>query len=255
MPVNKRQLAKHWADQIEIDYYAAFIKSWIAFNAWLNHKYGDINDTQKIANLIDISPLKDIVCRAIKDGNDTEMLLSRIAKLHELLESREIKNKGKRVSLTKIFIKRDPVNTEETKNRITYNFRCEGNKNKCIVTNSSGEKLLNFIDDSTNYSEEKCKEKLSQSRLTEAQKNYAFSLYKQLALIEEVNLLGVSANEYYEIGQFRFIQNEKYIFQALIETIYDIRCLLFHGDIEPEENLDIYEQAYYIVKYFVNKVN
>ena len=76
-----------------------------------------------------------------------------------------------------------------------------------------------------------------------------------MAPTEEVNLLSVSASEYYEIGQFRFIKNEKHIFQALIETIYDIRCLLFHGDIEPEENADIYEQAYYIVKYFVEKIS
>ena len=116
MSVSKKQLAKHWADQIEIDYYAAFIKSWIAFNAWLNHKYGDINDTQKVKNLVESSPLKDIVCRVIREQDDAEMLLIRIAKLHELLESKEIKNKEKRVGLTKICIERDPVNTNETKN-------------------------------------------------------------------------------------------------------------------------------------------
>lgn len=255
MPISKRQLAKHWTDQIEIDYYAAFIKSWIAFNAWLNYKYDNINDVQKIENLVDGSLLKDIICRVIREQDDAEMLLSRIAKLHELLESREIKNKEKRVSLTKICVKRDPINTEETKNRVTYSFKCEGNKNKCIITNSLGEKLFEFIDDSKNYSEEKCQEKLNQDSLTPTQKSYAFSLYKQLAPTEEINLLNTSASEYYEIGQFRFIKNEKHIFQALIETIYDIRCLLFHGDIEPEENSDIYEQAYYIVKYFVNKVS
>lgn len=254
MPVSKKQLVKHWAEQIEIDYYAAFIKSWIAFNAWLNYKYGDINDAQKIENLIDSSLLKDVVCRAIKDGNDNEMILSRIAKLHELLESREIKNKEKRVSLCNIYIKRTPIDTEETKNRIKYSFKCKDNKNKCIITNSSNIEIFNFIDESKNYSKEKCQAKLDESTLSDKQKNYALSLYKQLSPTEEVGLLDVSTNEYYEIGQFRFIKNEAHIFQALIETIYDIRCLLFHGDIEPEENSDIYEQAYHIVKYFVEKI-
>lgn len=254
MPIGKKQLVNHWAEQIEIDYYAAFIKSWIAFNAWLNYKYGDINDTEKLENLTNSSTLKDIVCRNIREKDNTEMLLSRIAKLHELLEGREIKNKEKRISLSKTRVKKAPENTEETKRGIHYSFKCVSNKNKCIITNSSNVEIFNFIDESKYYSEEKCKTKLEESKLSNTQKNYAFSLYKQLSPVEEVDLLNVSTNEYYEIGSFRFIKKEHYIFKALMEAIYDIRCMLFHGDIDPDDQKDIYEQAYYLVKFFVDKI-
>ena len=183
------------------------------------------------------------------------MLLSRIANLHNLLESRDIKNKDKKISLSKVFIKRNPKNIEETLYRITYSFKYEENKIKCVITNASCEKIFEFIDDSKNYSKEKFQKELNKSGLNETQKNCAISFYKELSPIEEINLTNITNDECYEIGQFKFIRNEEYLFQALIETIYDIRCLLFHGDIDPEENEDVYEQAYYIVKHFVGIVN
>ncbi len=248
-----KRLAELWAEQIEIDYYAAFIKSWIAFNAWMNYKYGDINDTEKLKKIIDSSKIKDTVCRSIREQNKADTLLANIAKLHDLLENKNIQNKDKRVSLSRIKVSKSPINTNETIRGVKFIFKCESGKNKCFIENKKGEKLLEFIDDGKNYSIDKLEEKLNERGLSEPQKQYARSCYNKLSPEEEVNLLA-STNEYYEIGSFRFIKNEQYIFKALMETIYDIRCLLFHGDIDPDDHKDIYEQAYYIVRYFIENL-
>lgn len=248
-----KRLAELWAEQIEIDYYAAFIKSWIAFNAWMNYKYGDINDTEKLKRIIDSSTIKDTVCRSIREQNKADTLLVNIAKLHDLLENKSLKNKDKQVSLSSVKVSKSPTNTSEIIRGVKFTFKCECGKNKCFVENKKGEKLLDFIDNAANYNKDKLEEKLSESRLSETQKQYARTCYEQLATVEEVNLLA-SSSEYYEIGSFRFIKNEQYIFKALMETIYDIRCMLFHGNIDPDDHKDIYEQAYYIVRSFIENL-
>lgn len=249
-----KRLAELWSAQTEIDYYAAFIKSWIAFNAWMNYKYGDINDTEKLKKLVESSTLKDAVCRIIREQNKADTLLLNIAKLHELLENKNLKNKDKQISLSHIKVSKSPINKDEYIRGVRFIFKCEGNKNKCFVENKKGEKLLDFIDNITNYSKDKLEEKLNENKLSETQKRYVRSFYEQLSPNEDVNLLA-SSEEYYEIGTFRFIKNEQYIFQALIETIYDIRCILFHGDLDPDDHKDIYEQTYYIVKHFIEKIS
>lgn len=252
MAQSSKRFATLWAEQTEIDYYAVFIKSWIAFNAWLNHKYGDITDADKLKNLIESSNVRDAVLRTIREQNKTEPFLLKIARLHELLENKNFKNKEKRISLSNTQRNKTPTNTNEVIRGIHFTFKQEDGKNKCIIKNKKGSDLLNFIDSVKNYSLDKLEIKLQEATsLTEPQKQHARNFYKQLSTKEEVNLLDVSEG-YYELGAFRFMKDEQLIFQSLINTIYDIRCVLFHGDVDPEDHKDIYEQAYYIVRFFID---
>lgn len=64
-------------------------------------------------------------------------------------------------------------------------------------------------------------------------KNQSFSSIKEVFFIDDTDLLA----------------------QGIIEILYNLRCILFHGEIQPsKDNLKIYEPAFYMLRLLIKSI-
>src|SRR5690606_4962389 len=56
-------------------------------------------------------------------------------------------------------------------------------------------------------------------------------------------------------SKIKMINDTELIAKALIQTLYTLRCLLFHGELDPSEtNQTIYENAFHILKILIKEL-
>ena len=59
-----------------------------------------------------------------------------------------------------------------------------------------------------------------------------------------------------EVKNLYFVNNTDEISKSIIQIIYDLRCKLFHGELDPTNaNIGIYEQAFYIQQMLIKELN
>ena len=72
---------------------------------------------------------------------------------------------------------------------------------------------------------------------------------------EENLIYSGQGTNYINIAGIHFVNDTEKIAKALIEIIYSLRCLLFHGELVPREEYNkIYESAYYILRVFLEAI-
>ena len=53
-----------------------------------------------------------------------------------------------------------------------------------------------------------------------------------------------------------FTDDEDKVAQVLIQLLYNLRCLIFHGELNPtESNMEVYEHAYHIQSMIIKELN
>ena len=68
------------------------------------------------------------------------------------------------------------------------------------------------------------------------------------------NLLSNNYN-YIQVGENRFKNDVDLLSQAIIQVLYRLRCILFHGEIQPsKDNLSVYEYAYSIMRILIKSL-
>jgi len=249
---------KRWRERAKIDFFAEFVKAWIPFNAWYNQSYTRANNDREIINEIKRdSCIKTKLKHLLEDTDEASNdFRNHLAKFHRLLEDLELKNNELNVNFTNVVIERNNNDNEKYEVRgITYQVLYDKSQKKYIatVTNSAGEKILNYNKDEYLYSDfEQC---VNDSDISETQKGYIKEAYKKINPWIPINLITTN-EECICINNYKFINNTDKLSQAIIENIYSLRCMLFHGSIEPTEDTEkLYETAYYILKYMLSAIN
>ena len=58
------------------------------------------------------------------------------------------------------------------------------------------------------------------------------------------------------IKEILFTENTDHLSQAIIEILYNLRCILFHGEIQPnKDNLKIYKPAFYMLRLLIKSLD
>lgn len=144
---------KEWIEnaEIKIDYFSAFLKAWIAFNAWYNFS-GEIpsgNDQQCIEYISEQSNRfrTYIINLLSQDGSESKTYKDNLAKLHESLLNSPITSQeyfGFRqiISFSEIATKnRDSLSQFEYYG-IKYSCKKENKKIKTSIKEQSGSQLF-----------------------------------------------------------------------------------------------------------------
>lgn len=255
MPVNQDNL-RRWQEQADIDWFSQFIKAWIPFNAWFRYTYGHDLSERKV--LEGIKAGGNVVFSGItplltNTSQDAENFRQHIALLHERLENCVITNGGRSVSFRQVDVgpNSNKVATESFR-RVNYTVErdrpASGNVSITLTTNG-GRSILSHAQ--STYDLDQLRTESLVTSLDPEKRERLFSLYKKVSPRLEEDLLNISVGTL-EIGTFRFRNDTRLIFAALVEILYCLRCVLFHGEITPnDQNNHIYEPAYYIVRRFV----
>lgn len=261
-----------WIKMSDPDYYTMFIKAWIPYNAWYMHNFcdedaGRTTDRSIIEYIKNESNLFKNKISALLQGNGDESIEFKhlLSRLHYGLENHPIPDFENRISFSSICLHKNTKN-QETINEKTFSIKGTADltkpkkdlrvtmeiiDNKKMTTISlirlhscSLKELhenLDYIKIDGQYKStiEKCLNEINPEK-------------KESIVIQAVR----KGSKYLQPTNSICINNEKNLYftdnideisRAIIQILYELRCKLFHGEIEPSEtNLGVYEQAFYI---------
>ncbi len=253
-----------WVDSSEPDYYTMFIKSWIPFNAWYFSEY----DTKK-----DNVALEKIKTTRNKIRNRIEALLQNddyesknfryhLGQLHLQLENRRIMNYGKIISFKAIKLDAVPEDTVTDTDRSKNVYKAIPNKTtgyRIIVTNETNTNT--FFDRTYNpYDIERLKLDNQFISRSTTMKKKILECFEKINPDRSFNLVSVSRAKVDYIvldsdPRIHFVRDTELIAKSLISILYTLRCLLFHGELDPTKiNLKIYEHAYFLLKPIITEL-
>ena len=247
---------KDWIDVIDInvDYFSAFMKAWIAFNSWY--------DSGVIAGSTD----KDKIEFISNNDNDFKTYMNRllaeetaeglsfrenVAQLHAALlgsaiRSQEYVGVRQTISFSEVAIKNQ--NNQKSLEYRTYRYECSRSRGiiKTIISRKdNGSEVFQYEQEEHNV--DALKQQTIFCSLTNIQKEKCLECYEELRPYKIESVLDTSEAAI-KIGAYNFINDVNKISKAIIMILYLLRCALAHGDISPDESSNkVYRHAYEVL--------
>lgn len=268
---NITENTRRFIENSDIDYFTYFIKSWIPFNAWYKNKWADLNSDREAINFIknSVNETRSAIINHLENNSDdAKSFKSYFSSLHFQLMNNNIENNGVRISFLDVKIgKNRNRRIDETFNRLNYQLERVDNRTgveKVIINviKTDGTNACGQIEQD-DYNLESLKDDREFKKLTVAQQNCLMNYYKELIPYQSINLIEshpIDDNQdrpdnYTPVGSFSFIENNEKIAQGLIEVMYALRCVLFHGELNPNEaNNEVYKNLYHILFMILQKL-
>ena len=248
---------KDWIDAIDIkvDYFSAFMKAWIAFNAWYNFS-GEVtgkSDKECIEFIAgQTNRFKTYTMNLINaEDADGSAYRENIAKLHGSLLNAAITTQeyiGVRqaVSFAEVAVKN--ANALERKDFYQNHYECSRShgKTKTVVTVKSTGVTI-FCYEQEGYSIDELRQQSGFINLTPTQKSKCEECYAKLIPYRYTSVLASGDNKK-QIGAYNFVNDADKISEAIVIILYMLRCCLAHGDISPDESAnEVYKYAYEVL--------
>lgn len=254
----------NWISKAEQDYYTMFIKAWIPLNAWYYTEYSTKKDNVAIEQLCSTqNKIRNrIESLLLNNDNISKNFRFYLGQLHFELENRNLLNYGKKVSFKSITIDGNfpqPVTDNDRKGNV-YKAIPDKNKGyKAIILDKNGKTLMDRTFNPYDFStflldnqyialtDNKIKEKIR-------------ICYEQINPDNPVNLITLSTikSDYILLDNeqnIKFKNDTELIAKGLIQILYTLRCLLFHGELDPTEiNQSVYEYAYNLLRVIIKEL-
>lgn len=254
----------NWIDKAEPDFYTMFIKAWIPFNAWYFAEYGVKKDSAAIEQIKTTgNKIKNKLMSLLKnDDVESNAFKSHLAQLHVELEKRSVKNYGKDVSFCSIAVTNYAASpsTDTDKNGNVYKaIPSKTTGYRAIIVDKSGKSIMDKTFnpyDINAFLLENQFIKLPNKQIKAKIKK----CFENIAPNQTINLVTTSTNkgDYLWIDKsikLKYVNDESIISDAIIDILYTLRCLLFHGELDPTQiNMAIYEHAYQILKTIIKEL-
>lgn len=247
-----------WQKQTDIDYFTHFMKTWLVFNAWMYHSTGSEKDRDNINYVKDENNTfrAKMLSFVRQNDSDSNKFREHIGNLNLALERNILTNRGEELKFTNAFIGKNPQRSETKSYRgctYTVDFPVANNNNHTVtITRGVTVKLnltkngydLTWLQDHADFIALTAEQQIW---ITECYKIVNPKLYKNLLTADVVNCI--------KCGTIHFVDNDDLLCKGLIEMLYRLRCILFHGELVPSvESQKIYEHAYFILKMIIDRL-
>ena len=249
---------KDWIDAIElkVDYFSAFMKAWIAFNAW--YESGEISipgrtDRDYIEHIANYTNrFKSYVINLLNaDNSEGKTYRDSIANLHEALLNAPITTQeyiGVRqsVSFSEIAVKN--TNANKKKDYYAYHYECtrsNGRIKTTVSTKASGRQCFSFEQGEHNIDELMAQADFK--AMTQTQQETCIACYNELRPYIVESVLSTDGNPLV-MGAYSFVNDPNSISRAIVQILYLLRCCLAHGDISPDDSTNkVFRYAYEVL--------
>ncbi len=278
---------------VQIDYFSQFVKAWIPFNAWFSTTYPNENTDREILSRIkkEVNPFRDKIIFYL-NRTDAESLdfLNQIGKLHFELENNPIPSMERKLTFSNVVIDKNNLPSFDNwvrgrnynyKVAISYNHSSGQGTQKVNVQvidvmSTSNQGKMNLKQNDWDLEELKAHAQFRLTNITSAKarleiQNEIINCYHQVNPLKPTNLVllpvrrGKLKPEYVAPPnsitidadkKLYFINEPEKIAKGLIEILYNLRNVLFHGEISPSlEVQKIYKEAYYILYPLIKVLN
>lgn len=248
---------KDWIDAIDIkvDYFSAFMKAWIAFNAWYNSSdeiagKSDKDCIEYIAG--QTNRFKTYMMNLINaEDADGSAYRENLAKLHGSLLNAAITTQeyiGVRQSVSFAEVAVKNTNTFKQKDYYKYHYECSrahGKTKTVVKVKTTGAPVFCF--EQEGYNINVLRQQSGFIGLTQRQKEQCEECYKELTPYRITTVLA-SGQTTKQIGAYNFVNDTEKISEAIVIILYMLRCCLAHGDISPDESAnEVYKYAYEVL--------
>ena len=268
---------KSWIDHSNADYYTMFINAWIPFNAWYQETYYDKSDCNTDKKMIEQvksndnkykNKLKNLLAGR---GEEVAEFRFHLSQLYEQLESHTIPDGRNRLSFHTIWAVDSNLDNYAFDHG-TYSYKFSRIKD---AKKGAKQYRIEVINKNTGASVEIIE--LFKKELTELDNESEFVNLRTSTMKSKVReclshvLRHQPANFVIKptrLGKqpsHSLLINEKmplYLSddidldaKAIIQLIYQLRCIIFHGDLEPSQaNMKIYEHLYHVQKILIKEL-
>ena len=250
----------------EFEYSILFIKCWLPFNAWYCNNYPDFNNNDRkiLTKVKTDNNLFKTRLISLLEGTDEESYFFRnkLVKLHKQLEKCKVPKATECISLKNLNFRVNPITMFKKKYR-NFTFKIElinpippqTNRIRIDIINQNNINILAY--NHTKYSLEHFKNISSFSTLSETKRNILMDGFESINPNQKENLIvSTKKSSLRIIKDVLFIDNTDLLAQGIIEILYRLRCILFHGEIQPnKDNLKIYEPAFYMLRLLIKSLD
>lgn len=280
MPQEYTDNARRWAEKVEIDYFTQFIKAWIPFNAWFQNAFDDDRERQIINALKNgtENPLRGRIVRLLQQNDDeANEFKTHLARLHYHLERYDLRNRGERLTFSRCFVGDNTVKQVNEKGFGGTTYIIERGVGKALQQNQKQSNVYcEIISNRQRILYTKLQSRYDRREIEEDPSFLTLRRDEQIGLLERyervnprlmINLLdpansriavGLSRRNTpntIAIGTVEFCDHPAYIFAGLVEVLYGLRCMLFHGELTPTAEMnEIYEPAYFMLRRFLKAI-
>lgn len=276
----------NWIDRSEIkeDFYMSFIKSWIPYNAWYMHNYYDdssipkrTSDSAIILYINSISNRYRDKIKSLLRGQDNSSIEFKkmLANLHFELENHPIPNDENRVSFTNVNLTKNITKVHfQHSGRYTFfvEFKDQIPKNQKRwflevqkkINNQTLHRIelfdwsleeLNNNSDFINLPEPSFKSQLRDSFNHINPKKPIILIVPPKRTRSNTFTQPQNSIEIDNERNLYFVYDIELISQAIVQLLYELRCKLFHGELDPtDSNQGIYKYAYEIQKTLIKEL-
>lgn len=244
---------------IDIDYFSAFIKAWIAFNSWYRSEYQLGTDRVIIEKLkTQNNRFKGYIETFLGANNNSEEAIlfnDYLPKLQSSLVNATIVTQerggvNRQITFSEIAIT-NPKNIAESDYRRTH-YRIQRSNQKVITLihkkNSPVDVLFSLEQEV--YDETALDIHADFLRLSDEQKGQCKAFYKEVCpyVMESVLTKDRENNTI-------FVTEREKVSRGIIEVLYLLRCSLMHGDVTPDESSsEVYKYAYLTLSIVLKKL-
>ena len=244
---------------IEVDYFSAFIKAWIAFNSWYRSEYTERTDRDIIEKIKSQSNrFKGYIETFLDAHNNSDEAVdfkNNLNKLQSALANAAIVTQERggvnsQISFSEIAIN-NPKNSSSGDYRYThYSIKRTTQKIVTIISKKGDEATKYFELEQESYDETAFDIHADFQRLGSEQQGQCKALYKEICPYVTESILTKDHD-----NNIVFIPERAKISRGIVEVLYLLRCSLMHGEVSPDNSSnEVYQYAYFVLAATLKKL-
>lgn len=279
---------ENWIKMSDLDYFTMFIKSWLPFNAWyMKDFYDETSSPTRTTDRDIINYLKNnsnryrdkIIALLRNDDDESRRFKANISQLHFELQSHTIPNEQERISFSTINLDKNPL-LQHVVSFGHYNYKVEfkiqlprtQKRWICeVITRRTGQTIHRV--ELFEWSLTALYADIDYRGIPQDKKQYLDGCFHEMnpkkpeIIIlnpQRINNAAGTSTIYTapagsliidEMKNLYFVKDYELISKVIIQMLYELRCKLFHGELDPiASNLGIYESAYQIQKALIKEL-
>jgi hypothetical protein len=271
MPSLYTENSEKWKSLASIDYFTQFVKAWIPFNAWYKNYYPHFKTDREAIDYIKANPNKfrdRFVSLLNSQDNDGAAFKSRLAELHLELERKYLRNKENRITFLQISIESNTILSHSfSRNNCKYEVE-RGKPNRkgevdFSIYGKNGMRIFSYTQtNGFDLSSLSCCPDFQ--KLSKSQQKNLIACSQEIDPLRQVNLViqdhellkeikrdqekDRKSSKCIEMSNIFFVNDTDLLCKGIIEILYKLRNVLFHGEIIPDSDTNkVYAPAYHIL--------
>lgn len=244
---------------IDIDYYSAFIKAWIAFNSWYRSEYRERTDREIIEKLkSESNRFKGYIETLLDTNNNTDEAIAfkknlnslRSALVSAAIVTQERGGVNQQISFSEIAIN-NPKTLAEGDYRVThYKIQRTRQKITTLVHRKNNPTDILFQFEQDRYDRTELDAHADFKRLSGEQQGQCKAFYNEICPYVIESVLSKDRD-----NNIIFVSERAKVSRGVIEVLYLLRCSLMHGEVSPDNNaMEVYKHAYYVLVEILKKM-